>query len=67
VEVYNFAAETLERRLDATEERLYRQFAQMELALAELQAMQVHISSIQPITWSTFARGNGGGGFLGLT
>jgi len=57
VDVYNFDVDTLEKRLDATEQRLYNQFAQMELALSRLQAMQTQISGIQPITWATFSHG----------
>lgn len=65
ISTYDSQAETVQRRIEATEERLYAQFAQMELALAKLQALQIHVSSIQPITWANFGQGNQSGGVIG--
>jgi len=60
IDMYDYQAETLERRIESTEERLYNQFAQMELALSELQTMQLYVSSIKPITWANFSAGSSG-------
>jgi len=69
IDLYDDQMDTLQRRLDATEDRLYRQFLQMEMALAQLQSMQLYVSLIKPITLGNFGSskegGVGGGGTLG--